>query len=147
MADGEQQHDNSWTDDVLTPSFYLARRPNENGFSANLYLQIFEQVETGSWRSLPEEQWHLLASIDPGWITMYPIYTNPHTQRYRSPRHGNVQCIIYEASHVHDVPDNTDDALLHNLTKRNPRRSCALLKRALIGGALRRPTMPRGWLE
>lgn len=43
MADGEQQHHTRWTDDdVLTPSFYLSRRPNENGFSANLYLQIFE---------------------------------------------------------------------------------------------------------
>ncbi|MCO7055672.1 Shedu immune nuclease family protein [Pseudomonas juntendi] len=114
MADGEQQHDTRWTDDdVLTPSFYLARLPNENGFSANLYLQIFEQVEAGSWQSLPEEQWHLLASIDPGWITMYPIYTNPHTQRYRSPRHGNVACIIYETRLVHDVPDNAEDALLH----------------------------------
>ena len=44
---------------------------------------------------------------------MYPIYTNPHTQRYRTPKHGNVKCIIYETSQVYDVPDNPDSAQLH----------------------------------
>ncbi len=62
---------------------------------------------------MPEAQWYLLATIDPGWITMYPIYTNPHTQRYRSPKHGNVRCIVYETSLVHDVPDTPDAAQLH----------------------------------
>jgi hypothetical protein len=114
VADGEQQREVVWDEeDILTPSLNLVRRPTENGFSANLYLQIFEQVGTETWRSLPEEQWHLLATIDPGWITMYPIYTNPHTQRYRSPKHGNVKCIVYETSQVHHVPDNPDDAQLH----------------------------------
>lgn len=42
MADGEQR-DTHWTDDdVLTPSFYLARRPNENGFSA-------KSLATNAW--------------------------------------------------------------------------------------------------
>ena len=114
MADGEQQREVVWDEeDILTPAFNLIRRPTENGFSANLYLQIFDQVGAETWRSLPEDQWHLLATIDPGWITMYPIYTNPHTQRYRSPKHGNVTCIVYEMSQDYDVPDNPDAALLH----------------------------------
>ncbi|WP_282361041.1 hypothetical protein [Pseudomonas sp. PS01300] len=99
--------------DVLTPGFNLVRRPTENGFTANLYLQIFEQLRTETWRSLPEDQWHLLATIEPDWVTMYPIYTKPHTQRYRTPKHGNVKCIIYETSQVDDVPDNPDSAQLH----------------------------------
>ncbi|MBJ2290572.1 DUF4263 domain-containing protein [Pseudomonas sp. MF5691] len=114
MANGEQQPEVLWDgEEVLTPAFNLVQRPTENGFSADLYLQIFEQVGAETWRSLPEDQWHLLATIDPGWITMYPIYTNPHTQRYRSPRHGNIKCIAYETSNVHDVPDNHDGAQLH----------------------------------
>lgn len=114
MADGEQQREVVWDEeDILNPTFSLVRRATENGSSADLYLQMFEQVGTETWQSLPEEQWHLLATIDPGWITMYPIYTNPHTQRYRSPKHGNVKCIVYETDLVHDVPDNPDAAQLH----------------------------------
>lgn len=114
MSETEQQPEILWDEqDVLAPGFNLVRRPTENGFIANLYLQIFEQLGTETWRSLPEDQWHLLATIEPGWVTMYPIYTNPHTQRYRTPKHGNVKCIIYETSQVDDVPDNPDSAQLH----------------------------------
>lgn len=121
--DGTQQtSQNTWTgDDVLEPSFTTIRRPMENGFCVDLYLQVFEQISLGIWQSLPEEHWHRLATIEPDWITMYPIYTNPHTQRYRSPKHGNVSCIRYSHQLKRELPDTPDDAL-HYIDLSLPRK-------------------------
>lgn len=114
MEGTQQTSRDTWTgEDVLAPSFTTIRRPIENGFCVDLYLQVFEQISLDVWESFPEEQWHRLATIEPGWITMYPIYTNPHTQRYRSPKHGNVNCIMYSHQSKRELPDTPDDAALY----------------------------------
>ena len=113
--DGTQQNSqDTWNaEDVLAPSFTTIRRPLENGFCVDLYIQVFEKISLDIWQSLPEDQWHRLATIEPGWITMYPIYTNPHTQRYRSPKHGNVSCIMYSHQMKRELPDTPYDAALY----------------------------------
>lgn len=44
---------------------------------------------------------------------MYPIYTNPHTQRYRTPKHGNLGSIMYRHQSTRDLPDTPDDAVFY----------------------------------
>ncbi|WNZ81608.1 Shedu immune nuclease family protein [Pseudomonas sp. P108] len=99
-------------EEVVEPTFITLKRPSGSGFCVDLYLQIFDRVGPDTWLSLPEDQWHRLATIEAGWITMYPIYTNPHTQRYRDPKHGNVRCILYETKTSRTLPDTPDDAML-----------------------------------
>lgn len=99
-------------EEVVEPTFITLKRPSGSGFCVDLYLQLFDRVGPDTWLSLPEDQWHRLATIEPGWITMYPIYTNPHTQRYRDPKHGNVRCILYETKTSRTLPDTPDDAML-----------------------------------
>lgn len=114
MEGPKQTSQDMWNgEDVLEPSFITIRRPLESSFCVDLYLQVFEKVSMEKWRSLPEDRWHHLATIEPGWITMYPIYTNPHTQRYRSPKNGNVGCILYSHQSKRDFPDTPDDAVLY----------------------------------
>lgn len=114
MEGPKQTSQDMWNgEDVLEPSFITIRRPLKSGFCVDLYLQVFEKVSMDKWRSLPEDRWHHLATIEPGWITMYPIYTNPHTQRYRSPKNGNVGCILYSHQSTRDFPDTPDDAVLY----------------------------------
>lgn len=110
----QQNSQNTWnSEDVLAPGFTTIRRALENGFCADLYLQIFEKISLDIWQSLPEDRWHRLATIEPGWSKMYPIYTNPHTQRYRSTKHGNVSCIIYSHQIKRELPNTPDDAALY----------------------------------
>lgn len=114
MEGTQQTLQDTWNgEDVLEPSFIIIRRPVEAGFCIDLYLQIFDKISSDKWQSLPEDRWHRLATIEPGWITMYPIYTNPHTQRYRSPKNGNVGCILYSHQPTRDLPDTPEDAVLY----------------------------------
>ncbi|WP_017902994.1 Shedu immune nuclease family protein [Pseudomonas asplenii] len=114
MEGTQQTSQDSWNgEDVLEPGFIVIRRPLDSGFCVDLYLQVFQKVSMEKWQSLPEDQWHHLATIEPGWITMYPVYTNPHTQRYRSNKHGNVGCIMYSHQSTRDLPDTPDDAVLY----------------------------------
>lgn len=114
MEGTQQPSQNSWNgQDVLDPSFITVRRPLESGFCVDLYLQIFDKISLDKWQSLPEDRWHRLATIEPGWITMYPIYTSPHTQRYRSPKNGTVGCIMYSHHSTHDLPQTPEDAVLY----------------------------------
>ncbi|RJX74831.1 Shedu immune nuclease family protein [Pseudomonas sp. LS-2] len=114
MEGTRQTLQDAWNgEEILEPSFITIRRSFENSFCVELYLQVFEKVSSDKWRSLPEDQWHCLARIEPGWITMYPIYTNPHTQRYRSPKNGNVGCIMYSHQAARDLPDTPEDAVFY----------------------------------
>ncbi|WP_123356399.1 hypothetical protein [Pseudomonas frederiksbergensis] len=83
---GVQEFDH---EEVMNPTFRL-ERGDEDQPSVDLRMQLFRQISPLAWVSLPEDQWHLLASVSPGWITMHPIYTNPHTQRYGNARHGKI---------------------------------------------------------
>lgn len=114
MADGEQQGEMGFNgEQVLAPGFNVVHRACNSGFCSDLYMQVFDHVAPNLWKPLPEEQWHLMATIEPGWITMYPIYTNPHTQRYRSPQHGSLRCIRYETKASQAVPDTPEGVQLH----------------------------------
>lgn len=56
----------------------------------NLYIRtyVFEDAENRIWRSTPENEWPLLASITPNQIIMQPIHVSTHALRYLSPKHG-----------------------------------------------------------
>jgi Domain of unknown function (DUF4263) len=99
-------------DEVMEPAFRLVSGASGDEAYRNLYLQTFEKSpDDFGWRSCPTNRWHLLAAIFPDRIVMYPIHTNPHAQRYLSPRHGRFLTLIYEDSQEEEpLPDNAEDA-------------------------------------
>ena len=101
-------------DDVMDPDFCLTKSNNEQGACRNLYMQVFEkaQHDARTWRSLPSEEWHLLASIYSDRIVMYPVYTSPHAQRYLRPKHGRFHSLVYQDDVDATLPDSEEDARL-----------------------------------
>jgi len=99
-------------DEVMDPAFRLEQATAGEIECRHLYLQVFEQSEYRSkkWHSLPADQWPLLASIFADRIVMYPIYTNPHTQRYLKPKHGRFHTLVYKDDVGYDLPENEEDA-------------------------------------
>lgn len=101
-------------DDVMEPAFRLTKVTEGLDQSRNLYMQVFEkaQHESRTWRSVPPEDWHLLASIFPDRIVMYPVYTSPHAQRYLRPKHGRFHTLVYKDDADADLPDSEESARL-----------------------------------
>lgn len=115
MSDHPRGEDIEYSDDdVMDPDFCLAKSTDEQSPCRNLYMQVFEKAQHDSrtWRSLPPEDWHLLASIFPDRIVMYPVYTNPHAQRYLRPKHGRFHTLVYKDDADAALPDSEEDARL-----------------------------------
>lgn len=62
-----------------------------------LFLRTYQIVDerAGVWHAMPEKEWPLLATILADGIIMMPIHTNPHAQRYLSPKNGRFTTVIY----------------------------------------------------
>ncbi|KWO42520.1 hypothetical protein WT97_02570 [Burkholderia sp. MSMB1459WGS] len=99
--------------DVMEPRFRLEVAAAGDIPCRDLYLQTFARSESNSdvWVSLPESDWHLLARISPEKIVTYPVHTNPHAQRYLSPRHGRFATLVYQRVEDELLPDSADDAV------------------------------------
>lgn len=99
-------------DEVMDPAFRLEKAIAGKSECRHLYVQVFEQSEYRSkkWHSLPADKWPLLASIFVDRIVMYPVYTNPHTQRYLKPKHGRFNTLVYKDDVGDDLPDSEEDA-------------------------------------
>ncbi|AIL63622.1 Shedu immune nuclease family protein [Pseudomonas alkylphenolica] len=97
---------------VFNPSFRLVPSlPNEEP-SRDLYMETFFNLEEpDAWYPYPENRWHRLARIFPDRIVTYPVFTNPHAQRYLTYRHGRIKTIVYEMKYVQDLPESSDAAL------------------------------------
>lgn len=101
-------------EEVFRTSFKLAE-PTEGGDqSRELYLITYRRVDSNAyeWRRMPESDWPLLATILPTRVVMHPIYTNPHANRYLSPKNGLFQTVIYEHRSEHDLPEDAEEAVL-----------------------------------
>ncbi|MEL3898578.1 hypothetical protein V2V21_31370 [Pseudomonas aeruginosa] len=115
MAVKKRQGQTRWYTDaeVMEPSFRLEAGVTDEGVEyKDLFMQIFEQEssEPRRWRSLPEPDWHHLARVFLQKIITYPVFTNPHAQRYLASRHGPFRTVIYESSYGRDLPDSAASA-------------------------------------
>ncbi|WP_223460369.1 Shedu immune nuclease family protein [Pseudomonas sp. A-R-26] len=97
---------------VFNPSFRLVPGQQNGELCRNLYMETFFTFEdTDDWYPYPEDEWHRLACIFPDRIATYPVFTNPHAQRYLTRRHGRIKTIVYEMKYALDLPETTDAAL------------------------------------
>ncbi|WP_230589679.1 Shedu immune nuclease family protein [Pseudomonas chlororaphis] len=100
----------------MEPSFRLDSGVTDDGAEyRDLFMQTFEQdtSEPRRWRSLPEPNWYHLARVFLKEIITYPVFANPHAQRYLTPRHGRFKTVIYESSYGRDLPDSPASAVSH----------------------------------
>ncbi len=118
MAVKKRQGQTRWYTDaeVMEPSFRLDAGVTDDGAEyRDLFMQVFEldTQEPRRWRSLPEPDWHHLARVFPREIITYPVFANPHAQRYLSSRHGRFRTVIYEKSFGRDLPESAAAAVSH----------------------------------
>lgn len=114
MSDPVAQPEKEYSDEEVTrPAFRLELSHEQHIPCRHLFMQVFEQTNYGArtWRSLPTDEWHLLASIFADRIVTYPIFTNPHAQRYLKPKHGCFHTLVYEDDGDESLPDNAEDAM------------------------------------
>ena len=100
-------------EEVMSPDYKVSVGMTEGGQYVDLHMQLFDRTSPDGWTSLDEGHWHHVARIEPGWISSYPIYTNPHTLRYRDSKHGGVTCICHETRTNDAPPTDIDGVLLH----------------------------------
>jgi len=96
-----------------SPEFRLEEDLSATPPAARLYLQTFDQSPANpeAWVSRPPAEWHLLAVIEPHQITSYPVYTNPYTQRYLHPKHGQFVKVLLDRDSNEPLPKNPDEAV------------------------------------
>ncbi|KPG96272.1 Shedu immune nuclease family protein [Pseudomonas sp. RIT-PI-r] len=97
---------------VFNPSFDLVPTQQAGEPCRDLYMETFFTFEDADdWYPYPQDQWHRLARIFSDRIVTYPVFTNPHAQRYLTRRHGRIKTIIYEMEYDQVLPETTDGAL------------------------------------
>lgn len=99
-------------DEIMSPAFRLEKSIEGQNECRHLYMQIFERPEYKSkiWHSLSPDEWPLLASIFFDRIVMYPVYTNPCTQRYLKPKHGRFKTLVYQDDANDPLPETEEEA-------------------------------------
>lgn len=113
MSDAAAQSKKAYSDEeVMRPAFRLVPATGRWGACRDLFMQVFDQAGNGTrtWHALPEDEWHLLASIFPARIVTYPVYTNPHAQRYLKPKHGRFHTLVYEDDRDEPLPESAEEA-------------------------------------
>ncbi|REG50877.1 uncharacterized protein DUF4263 [Paraburkholderia sp. BL6669N2] len=77
------------------------------------------QVDPTKWASMAIEAWPLVATVTCYYLRMYPVFSNPHAQRYLTPKHHPFQYVEYRDGNGHDIPSTADDAIAE-VTSRLP---------------------------
>lgn len=112
MADGNlQEQARSYTDgQVMEPAFQIQSGVADGLEYRDLFMQTFveEDMQNRRWQSQPENKWHWLARVFSDRIATYPVFTNPHAQRYLSARHGRFTTVVYERRISNTLPDSPD---------------------------------------
>jgi hypothetical protein len=90
---------------------------------SSLYLQTFEKTSENPLKlwSRPKDEWHELARMYDDRIETFPIFTNPHAQRYLYNKNGKFSKIVYErkqlknrrniGNNISDIQDEIDRQL------------------------------------
>lgn len=99
--------------EVLSPSFELSHGVDHGAPYRDLYLQTYQRGagDPNVCVAQPREQWHRLARVYPDRILTYPVFTNPHAQRYLSPKHGRLTSVIFHREEDKPLPETADAAV------------------------------------
>jgi hypothetical protein len=99
--------------EVLNPSFELSHGIDHGVQYRDLYLQTYQRGagDSNVWVAQPREQWHRLARMYPDRILTYPVFTNPHAQRYLNPKHGRLTSVIFHREEDEPLPETADAAV------------------------------------
>lgn len=99
--------------EVLNPSFELSHGVDQGVQYRDLYLQTYQRGanDPNVWVAQPREQWHCLARVYPDRLLTYPVFTNPHAQRYLSPKHGPLTSVIFHRKVDEPLPETADAAV------------------------------------
>ncbi|QSN63514.1 MULTISPECIES: Shedu immune nuclease family protein [unclassified Caballeronia] len=65
------------------------------------------------------EKWPLVATLTAGYVRMYPAFSNPHAQRYLTPKHHPLRYVEYRDGDGHEIPSTADEAI-EEITSRLP---------------------------
>lgn len=96
---------------IYTPNFRVQPGELNRVPCVDLFMETYFTFEDDdAWYGYPEDKWHLLARITLDRIITFPVFTNPHAQRYLSRRHGRIKTIIYERSDSKLIPKTVEDA-------------------------------------
>ena len=97
---------------IYTPNFRVQPGELNGAPCVDLFMETYFTFEDDeAWYGTPEDEWHHLARITPDRIITFPVFTNPHAQRYLSRRHGRIKTIIHERSGSILMPKTVDEAL------------------------------------
>ncbi|MEA3172275.1 MAG: hypothetical protein QOI97_5223, partial [Pseudomonas sp.] len=101
MAVQRRQGQSRWYTDVevMEPAFRIEAGVTDEGLEyRDLFMQTFvrDASDPRRWQSQPEPDWHWLARVFQKQIVTYPVFSNPHAQRYLKPRHGRFRTLTYE---------------------------------------------------
>ncbi len=116
MAVQRRQGQSRWYTDVevMEPAFRIEAGVTDEGLEyRDLFMQIFvrDASDPRRWHSQPEPDWHWLARVYQKQIVTYPVFFNPHGQRYLKPRHGRFRAITYEKYFGKSLPDSPASAI------------------------------------
>ena len=101
-------------DQIFNPRVnYEAGVETPDGPGAKLYLETFVRSakDKNKWDSAPSDSWPLIASFTPRCVRMYPIFANPHAQRYLRRQHGVFTSVVYEDDCGEEPPADSRSAL------------------------------------
>lgn len=116
MAVQRRQGQSRWYTDVevMEPAFRIEAGVTDEGLEyRDLFMQTFvrDASDPRRWQSQPEPDWHWLARVFQKQIVTYPVFSNPHAQRYLKPRHGRFRTLTYEKYFGKSLPDNPASAI------------------------------------
>jgi len=95
------------------PKFALLDYEESGEVSKHLYIQTFSKHPSipQKWISRPIEEWHRLATIQQGSISIWPVFTAALTLRYLKPRHGIIERLIYLTRPLATLPGSLQAAI------------------------------------
>lgn len=100
-------------EEVLTPNFRLQPALQDDVACSDLFMETYFTLDDPTvWYGNPDSEWYLLARIFPDRFVTFPVFTNPHAQRYLSQRHGRIKTIVYELKAPCSLPSIVDEALM-----------------------------------
>lgn len=98
-------------DEVFRPALHFETLSDGETQCVQVYLQVFEARDRhkGTFRSLPQENWHLLVRVSNNQLTMFPVFANPYAQRYMASQVSPLKSLIYQSGTNWDLPNNIED--------------------------------------
>ena len=100
--------------DVLRPAWRLDPEMSGTEECRHLSMETFARQSSTAevWRAQPPQKWAKAAVFFRDRLVLWPRYSNPHAQRYLTPRHGSIKMVIVLHSREYPLPNDANEALV-----------------------------------